>query len=114
MSIAMEKLGIVQHWHMLCYATIQGGGYWPWVYRFELWDYVYLQQTTSTMLDVIMRCVIYFCVEGVTLAMLLLERQDDDLPLNPTYCSFCLRTKLFTFGKFTWKFPTSLFGSRGL
>jgi hypothetical protein len=38
----MEKLAIVQHWDMLRCATIQGGCYWPWVYRFESWDYVYL------------------------------------------------------------------------
>jgi hypothetical protein len=104
MSIAMDQLGIVQHWDMLCYATIQGGGYWPWFYRFELWDYVYLQKTTTTMLDVIMRCVIFLCAEGVTLGVLLLEGQDDDSLLNPTDWSFHLRTKLFTFGKFTWIF----------
>ncbi len=53
------------------------------------------------MLDVIMRCVIFLCAEGVTLGVLLLEGQDDDSLLNPTDWSFHLRTKLFTFGKFT-------------
>jgi hypothetical protein len=48
-----------------------------------------------------MRRVIFLCAEGVTFGVLLLEGQDDDLPLNPTYWSFHLRTKLFIFGKFT-------------
>ncbi len=45
----------------------------------------------------------FFCGKGATLGVLLLEGQDDDLPLNPTYWSFHLKTKLFSFGKFTWK-----------
>ncbi len=58
MLMTMENLTIVQHQNTLCYATIQGGDYWLGVQKFELGDYVYLYQTTSIMLDVIVICVI--------------------------------------------------------
>jgi hypothetical protein len=40
--MGMDNLIIVQLWNMLCYAIIEGGGYWLWVCRFELRDYVYM------------------------------------------------------------------------
>ncbi len=40
--MTMENLTIVQHQDTLQYATICGGGYRPWVHRFELGDFVYL------------------------------------------------------------------------
>jgi len=58
MLMTMENLTIVQHQNTLCYATIQGGDYWLGVQKIELGDYVYLYQTTSIMLDVIVICVI--------------------------------------------------------
>jgi hypothetical protein len=39
----MKNLTIVQNWYTLCYATIQKGGYWFQVHKFELgWDYLYM------------------------------------------------------------------------
>jgi hypothetical protein len=50
--MAMEILAIDQHQNTLHYATIHGGGYQPWVQRFEPKDYVYLQQISLNILDV--------------------------------------------------------------
>jgi hypothetical protein len=50
--MALENLSIAQHRDTLRYATIQGGGYRPQVRRFRPGDYVYLQQTAPTTLDV--------------------------------------------------------------
>jgi hypothetical protein len=52
MSMALENLSIEQHRDTLLYATIRGGGYRPQVHRFQLGDYIYLQQTAPTTLDV--------------------------------------------------------------
>lgn len=59
MPMDVENLEIVQHWYTLHYATIWEGGYRSPIRRFKWGDYVYLQQTTSIMLDVIRRCVIF-------------------------------------------------------
>jgi len=50
---------------------IRGKGYWPWVCRFKLWDYVYLQQITPTTLDLTASCVI-LCVWKVLPSIVLL------------------------------------------
>jgi hypothetical protein len=42
MPMVMKNLVIVQHRNTLCYATIHGGGYRPWIQRFEQGNYVYL------------------------------------------------------------------------
>jgi hypothetical protein len=52
MPVAFENLAIAQHKDTLRYATIRGGGYQPSIRRFHVGDYVYLQQTTLTTLDV--------------------------------------------------------------
>ncbi len=40
MPMAMKKLTITQHWDMLRYAIICGGGCQPLIHKFELGDYV--------------------------------------------------------------------------
>jgi len=50
--MALENLSIVQYKDILHYAMIRGGGNRPHVRRFLLGDYVYLQQTVPTTLDV--------------------------------------------------------------
>jgi hypothetical protein len=52
MPMALENLSIAQHRDTLRYATIRGGGYRPQVCRFQFGDYVNLQQTVPTTLDV--------------------------------------------------------------
>jgi len=52
MPAAFENLAIAQHRDTLRYAIIRGGGYRPSIHRFHVGDYVYLQQTTPTTLDV--------------------------------------------------------------
>jgi hypothetical protein len=52
MPMVLENLSIAHHRDTLWYATIQGGGYRPQVRQFRPWDYVYLQQTAPTTLDV--------------------------------------------------------------
>jgi hypothetical protein len=52
MPMALENLSIAQHRDTLRYTTIRGGGYQPQVRRFQPGDYVYLQQTAPTTLDV--------------------------------------------------------------
>jgi hypothetical protein len=52
MPTMFENLAIAQHRDTLRYATIWGGGYQPSIHRFHVGDYVYLQQTTPTTLDV--------------------------------------------------------------
>jgi len=60
----------------LCCAIIHGGGYRAQIRSFERGDYVYLQKTTLTILDVTIGCVI-LCVQKVLpFAMLLLEGRD--------------------------------------
>jgi hypothetical protein len=65
MPMVVENLAITQHQNTFQYATIRGGGYKPQVYRFEPKDYVYLQQTTPTTLDVTTSCVV-LCSKGFT------------------------------------------------
>jgi hypothetical protein len=69
----MENLAILQHQNTLCYAIIHGSAYWPQVWRFEQRDYIYLQQTTPTILDVIGRRVILHVQKVLLSKVLLLE-----------------------------------------
>ncbi len=80
MPMIMENLAIAQHQNTMRYAIVFGGGYRPWVWRFEPKDYVYLQQTTPTTLDVTMRHVILH-VQKVLLSrtLLMLKGQDGQL-----------------------------------
>jgi hypothetical protein len=55
--MVFEKFVIVQHRDTLWYVTIHGGRYWSHIWKYTLGDYVYLEQTTLTMLDVIVGCV---------------------------------------------------------
>jgi hypothetical protein len=43
MPMTMENLAIAQHQDTLCYATICGGDYWFWIWKFKWGNYVYLQ-----------------------------------------------------------------------
>jgi hypothetical protein len=52
MPTALENLSIAQYRDTLRYATNRGGGYRPQVRRFRPRDYIYLQQTAPTTLDV--------------------------------------------------------------
>ncbi len=52
MLVVFENLAIAQHRDTLQYAIIRGGGYQPLIHRFHVGDYVYLQHTTPTTLDV--------------------------------------------------------------
>jgi hypothetical protein len=76
MPMIMKNLAIVQHQNTWCYATIQGGDYWLGVQKFELKNYVHLYQTTSIMLDVIVRCVILHVWKVLLSKVLLLGGQD--------------------------------------
>jgi hypothetical protein len=55
---------------------ICGGGYRPQVHRFELGDYVYMQHTTPTTLDVTIGHVILRVQKVLPFEILLLEGQD--------------------------------------
>jgi hypothetical protein len=50
--MVLKNLSIAQHRDTLRYATIREGSYRPQVRRFQPSDYVYLQQTVPTTLDV--------------------------------------------------------------
>ena len=76
MPMALENLTIAQHRDTLRYATIRGGGYRPRVRRYELGDYVYLQQTAPTTLDVIVGRIILRVREVLQSGVLLLEGRD--------------------------------------
>jgi hypothetical protein len=76
MPMALENLSIAQHRDTLRYATIQGGGYRPQVRRFQLGDYVYLQQTAPTTLDVTAGRIILRVREVLGFGVLLLEGRD--------------------------------------
>lgn len=52
MSMAFQNLTIIQHCDKLKHATICGRGYMPSIRLFALDDFVYLQQTPPTILDV--------------------------------------------------------------
>jgi hypothetical protein len=73
MPMALENLSIAQHRDTLRYATIRGGGYRPQVQRFQPGDYVYLQQTAPTTLDLTAGRVILRVREVLGSGVLLLE-----------------------------------------
>jgi hypothetical protein len=73
MPTAFENLAIAQHKDTLWYATIRGGGYWPSICRFHVGDYVYLQQTAPTMLDVMVGRTIWRMREVLASGVLMLE-----------------------------------------
>jgi hypothetical protein len=52
MPTTFENFAIAQHRDTLRYAIIRGGSYRPSIRRFHVGDYVYLQQTAPTTLDV--------------------------------------------------------------
>jgi hypothetical protein len=74
--MALENLSIAQHRDTLQYAMIRGGGYKPQVRWFQLGDYVYLQQTSPTTLDVIAGRIILRVREVLGSGVLLLEGHD--------------------------------------
>jgi hypothetical protein len=74
--MALENLSIAQHRDTLRYATIRGGGYRPQVRRFQPGDYVYLQQTAPTTLDVTAGRIILRVCEVLGSGVLLLEGRD--------------------------------------
>jgi hypothetical protein len=76
MLMALENLSIAQHRDTLRYATIRGGGYQPQVHRFRPRDYVYLQQTAPTTLDLTAGRVILRVREVLGSRVLLLEGRD--------------------------------------
>jgi hypothetical protein len=76
MPMALENLSIAQHRDTLRYVTIRGGGYRPQVRRFQPGDYVYLQQTAPTTLDVTMGRIILQVREVLGSGVLLLEGHD--------------------------------------
>jgi hypothetical protein len=77
--MALENLSIAQHRYTLRYATIRGGGYRPQVRRFRPGDYVYLQQTAPTTLDVTAGRIILRVREVLGSGVLLLEGRDGKL-----------------------------------
>jgi transposase InsO family protein len=79
MPMALENLSIAQHRDTLRYATIRGGGYRPQVRRFCPRDYVYLQQTAPTTLDVTTGRIILRVREVLGSGLLLLEGRDSKL-----------------------------------
>jgi hypothetical protein len=78
-SMALENLSIAQHCDTLQFATIRGGGYRPHVRQFRPGDYVYLQQTTATTLDVIAGRIILRVCKVLGSGVLLLEERDGKL-----------------------------------
>jgi hypothetical protein len=76
MSTAFENLSISQHKVTLRNATIRGGGYRPSIRRFHVGDYVYLQQTAPTTLDVTAGRTILRVREVLDSGVLMLEGRD--------------------------------------
>ncbi|BBN02223.1 hypothetical protein Mp_2g13720 [Marchantia polymorpha subsp. ruderalis] len=76
MPAAFENLAIAQHRDTLRYATIRGGDYRPSILRFHVGDYVYLQQTAPTTLDVTAGRTILRVREVLPYGVLLLEGRD--------------------------------------
>lgn len=76
MLMAFDNLAIAQHRDTLRYATIRGGGYRPQLRRFALGDYVYLQQTAPTTLDVTAGRVILRVKRVLSSGVLELEGRD--------------------------------------
>jgi len=80
MPMTVENLAIAQHQDIMHYAIVLGGGYRPWVWRFEPKDCVYLQQTTPTTLDVTIRHVILHVRKVLSSrTLLMLEGRDGQL-----------------------------------
>ncbi|BBM99042.1 hypothetical protein Mp_1g18210 [Marchantia polymorpha subsp. ruderalis] len=76
MPAAFENLAIAQHKDTLRYATIRGGGYRPSIRRFRVGDYVYLQQTAPTTLDVTAGRIILRVREVLPSGVLMLQGRD--------------------------------------
>ncbi|BBN10953.1 hypothetical protein Mp_5g07880 [Marchantia polymorpha subsp. ruderalis] len=76
MPAAFENLAIAQDRDTLRYATIQGGGYRPSIRRFHVEDYVYLQQTAPTTLNVMAGRRILRVREVLPSRVLLLEGRE--------------------------------------
>jgi hypothetical protein len=76
MPTTFENLAIAQHKDTLQYAIIRGGGYQPLICRFHVGDYVYLQQTAPTTLDVTVGHTILRMREVLAFGVLMLEGRD--------------------------------------
>ena len=76
MPMALQNLAIAQHRDTLRYATIRGGGYRPQLRRFVAGNYVYLQQTAPTTLDVTAGRVILRVRQVLPTGVLELEGMD--------------------------------------
>jgi hypothetical protein len=76
MLATFENLAITQHRDTLRYVTIQGGGYRSLIRRFHVGDYVYLQQTTLTTLDVTVGRTILQVRKVLASRILMLEGYD--------------------------------------
>jgi hypothetical protein len=76
MPMAFDNLAIAQHRDTLRYATIRGGGYRPQLRRFAPGDYVYLQQTAPTTLDVTAGRIILRVKKVLSSGVLELEGRD--------------------------------------
>ncbi len=76
MPTAFENLALAQHRDTLRYAIIRGGRYRPSIRRFHVGDYVYLQQTTPTTLDVTVGRTILQVREVLAYGVLMLEGHD--------------------------------------
>jgi hypothetical protein len=73
MPMALENLSIAQHKDTLGYAMIRGRGYRPQVHRFRPGDYVDLQQTAPTTLNMTAGRIILRVREVLGSRVLLLE-----------------------------------------
>jgi hypothetical protein len=76
MLVTFENLAIAQNRDTLRYAIIPGGGYRPSIRRFHVEDYVYLQQTALTTLDVTVGRTILRVRDVLASGVLLLEGRD--------------------------------------
>jgi hypothetical protein len=76
MPATFENLAIVQHRDTLRYANIWGGCYRPSICRFHVGDYVYLQQTVPTTLDVTTSRTILRVRKVLAFGILMLEGHD--------------------------------------
>jgi hypothetical protein len=76
MPMAFQNLAIAQHRNTLRYATIRGGGYRPGIRSFAPGDFVYLQQTAPTTLDVTAGRTILRVREVLPSGVLMLEGRD--------------------------------------
>jgi hypothetical protein len=76
MPTTFKNLAIVQHRDTLQDATIRGGGYRPSIHRFHVGEYVYLQQTTPTTLDVTAGRIILRVREVLAFGIFMLEGCD--------------------------------------